>query len=93
MEIPPSCCHAALLLNVASDWITLTPLSLDQNTAREKKKTTLGEARTLGKRLLTPPPIVPPQALAIVKHLVYQTPTEGGRVQGVEGERKKSERK
>lgn len=48
MEIPPSCCHAALLLNVASDWITLTPLSLDQNTAREKKKTTLGEARTLG---------------------------------------------
>lgn len=47
MEIPPSCCHAALLLNVVSDWITLTPLSLDQNTAREKK-TTLGEARTLG---------------------------------------------
>lgn len=46
MEIPPSCCHAALLLNVASDWITLTPPSLDQNTAREKN--TLGEARTLG---------------------------------------------
>lgn len=84
MEIPPTCCHAALLLNAASDWITLTSLSLDQNTAR-KKKNTFGEARTLGLRLLTPPPIVPPQALAIGRHLVYQTPTEGGRVQGSRG--------
>lgn len=49
MEIPPSCCHAALLLNVASDWITLTPLSLDQNTAREKKKPHLGKQGHLAK--------------------------------------------
>lgn len=50
MEIPPLCCHAALLLNAASDWMMLTSLSLDltlpENKTKQKK--TRGEARTLG---------------------------------------------
>lgn len=75
---PCSFCYWKLL----SDWITLTSLSLNQNTAR---KTTWGKQGHLTEGCWRLRRLCLFAALAIMKHFMYQTPTEGGREQGSRG--------
>lgn len=82
MEIPPPCCHAALLLNAAI-WLD----NADSTVTRPKhcQKNHLGKQGHLAEGCWRLRRLCLLTALAIMKHLVYQTPTEGGREQGSRG--------
>lgn len=82
MEIPPSCCHVALLLIAAisldsADFTVTRPKHCQKDHLGKQGRLAEGYWRLRRLCLLT--------ALAIMKHLVYQTPTEGGREQGSRG--------
>ena len=82
MVIPPSCCHAALLLNAAI-WLDNADSTVTQPKCCQKNH--LGKQGHLAEGCWRLRRLCLLTALAIMKHLVYQTPTEGGREQGSRG--------
>lgn len=84
MEIPPSCCHAEPLLNAAvwldnADSTVAQPKHCQQNRLGKQGHLAEGCWRLRRLYILT--------ALAITKHLVYQTPTKEEENEGVGGRR------
>lgn len=89
MEIPLSCCHAELLSNAAI-WLDNADSTVTLTKTLPVKP--LGEARTLGWGLLTPPPIVHPHSPGNHEALSVPNTHRGGREQGSRGwERKMRE--